>query len=51
MDKEDFLQVAMDLLKQYISEDEGIASNLLEAQGVDTEEIDSVLYTIRNWRS
>ena len=48
MDKEEFLVEAMKLLQQYISEDEGVASDMLKVQGVDEDEIPSVLHTIEN---
>lgn len=48
MDKEEFLEQAMKLLQTYISEDEGVAKDLLKAQGVSEDEVPSVLYTINN---
>ena len=46
MSKDDFLVEAMKLLKQYIEEDEGIAFDLLKAQGVEEDDIPSVIYTV-----
>ena len=46
--KEDFLEESMKLLVTYIDEDEGIAEDLLKAQGVEEEDIPSILYTINN---
>lgn len=48
MEKEEFLEEAMKLLKTFIDEDEGVAEDLLRAQGVDEEWIPSMMHTINN---
>lgn len=50
MSKEEFLNASMHLLQNYIEADEKTAKHKLLEQGVSSEHIPSLLYTIRNWR-
>lgn len=51
MDKEDYLDVVHQLLNQYVDDDYESAEELLRAIGVHEDDMQSVISTIRNWKS